>query len=95
MGRSWELGPDGSYRALTATEDLLTDVRSAREDVEDSRALLREAVASVRDAQRESKSLVEESQRQRRLLRAKHLKLVRTPPDSRSDNSNVFLTRRW
>jgi hypothetical protein len=76
MDKTWEVRPDGTYRRLTATEDLLSESRSTIEDLADASAVLREAIASIRHVHHESSQLVKQSRRERR-LRASSLRLVK------------------
>jgi hypothetical protein len=78
MFKSWDVRPDGSYRPLTETEDLLSEAHSTLEDLVETAAAFREIRSSVREVHQESCSLVEQSQRERR-LRTTKLRLVKAP----------------
>jgi hypothetical protein len=76
MFKSWDLRPDGTYKPLSETEDLLSEARSTLEDLVATAAVFREIRSSVRQVHQESCSLVEQSQRERR-LRTTRLRLVK------------------
>jgi hypothetical protein len=76
MDKTWELRPDGTYRRLTVTEDLMSESQSAMEDIVHTSTVLREVIASVRHVQHESRQLVKQSRRERRLRRSP-LRLVK------------------
>lgn len=76
MAKTWEVNPDGTYRPLTVTEDLVSESQSTVEDIVHASALLSEVITSLRSVQHESRQLVKRSRRERR-LRQSPLRLVR------------------
>lgn len=77
MDKTWEVKSDGSYRALSVTEDLVSESQFTMEDIAHTSEVLREMMASCRRVQLESRFLVKQSQRERR-LRKSPLRLVKT-----------------
>jgi len=75
MTPAWYVLPDGGYKRLSETEDLISDLRSTFEDVRDTLRALGDVSSNCRAAQEESRLLVEMSKRQRR-LRKSRLRLV-------------------
>jgi hypothetical protein len=73
---TWYLLPDGSYKRLSSSEDLMSDVRFTAEDVTETISLLRDMCRESREASRESRETVAQSRRARR-LRETTLRLVR------------------
>ena len=73
---TWYLLPDGSYKRLSSTEDLLSDVRSTVEDATETISMLRDLCRESHESSRVSHERVAQSQRQRR-LRETTLRLVR------------------
>src|SRR5262249_48336588 len=76
IAQTWEVRPDGTYRALTDSEDLISDAQSTLEDVAHTSAVLREVMSSIREAQHQSRLLIKQSRRERR-LRTSPLRLVK------------------
>jgi hypothetical protein len=75
MSNSWEVHWDGSYTALSETEDWWGDTMLTIEDSTETADALREILSATREIGRESRTLVEQSQRARR-LRTTALRLV-------------------
>jgi hypothetical protein len=76
MAKTWEVNPDGTYRPLTVTQDLLSESQITVEDTVHASALLREVITSLRSVQQESVQLVKQSRRERH-RRNSPLRLVR------------------
>ena len=76
MTRAWQLQPDGSYKRLSSTEDLITDLTSTLEDVNESFQAFRQVALISMEIRAQSRLLVQRTQRERR-LRNSTLRLVR------------------
>ena len=79
MTQAWQIQPDGSYRRLSETEDLITDLLSTFEDLHETFPAYRNVCAQGRVVRERSRLLMEESKRERR-LRTTSLRLVRGLP---------------
>src|SRR5262245_21925742 len=80
MPQTWYLLPDGRYKCVTATEDLMTDMRSVIEDIQETFLAVRAISKESRETRETSRQLIQQSQRARR-LRKTALRLVTTASD--------------
>jgi len=76
MEQAWYLQPDGTYRRMSVTEDLISDAAYIYADARESINLIREVRERTLEISQRSRELVERSQRERRLRNTK-LRLVR------------------
>ena len=77
MLKAWYLQPDGTYRRMSVSEDLISDAAYIYADARESLNLYQELSAQVRETCQRSRELVERSRRERR-LRNSRLRIVRT-----------------
>src|SRR5262245_48676589 len=85
MSEAWYVLPDGGYKRISATEDLVSDMQSTVEDIEDTFAAFRAISSDFREIRETSRQLVEQSRRERR-LRNSALRLVRRVSDPKPPN---------
>ena len=76
MTQAWHLQPDGTYKRLSDTEDIMTDLISTFEDVNEMYRRFREVALESLAIRQQSRLLIEQTRRERR-LRKTSLRLVR------------------
>ena len=70
MSQAWHLQPDGTYKQLSDTEDIMTDLISTFEDVNETFRKFREVASESLAIREQSRLLMERTQRERRLRRS-------------------------
>jgi len=85
MSDAWYLLPDGGYKRISSTEDLVSDMQSTVEDIQETFAAFRAISSDFREIREISRQLVEQSQRERR-LRKSTLRLIRPVSDRESSD---------
>jgi len=76
MARAWHLQPDGTYKRLSDSEDLMTDLVFTFEDVNETSRRFREVVTELLLIREQTRLLLQQMQRERR-MRKTGLRLVR------------------